>query len=622
MAITAPNSAPWLQSYVWDNSSRLTNITTAAGVFSYTYIGGSDQVSHLSEPGNGYDEIHSYDGLGRVYSLAWNNQQQLAYSYDQGSQRTQQVFGVSHHMNYTYDNIGQLKSAQGFEFDGTNRLHEQFGYAYDKAWNLNYRTNNALVQAFTVNNLNEISNVTRSGTLTVSGSTTESPSSGHTEYQVTSVNVSGTGLGSGQANLYSDGTWAMQGATLANGVNTYTAVAQDNAGRQDTSTVTVNLPATNTCAYDLNGNLRTNGTRIFDYDDENQLIRITEPNLWKSEFTYDGMMRRRITKDFTWSGGAWLQTNELRYVYDGRLVVQERDANNLPVVSYTRGLDLSSSLDGAGGIGGLLARTDHHLLTVGDPNAHAYYHADANGNITALMNNNGLLLASYTYDPFGNMLSMSGPLADANAYRFSSKEVGRNSGLYYYGFRFYDANSQRWLNRDPIGERGGTNLFAYVANEPLRRRDPLGLCGGWGSAGNYGVPGGYYTWAGGDLASTQTPQEVNFQRSFLVGIGIGGVAVGAAATSAYLGALLAEAEAEQATAASFAAIDAAAAAQTDAMAAQATVGELLDQGAVGTEEFTKAFRRFQKSRRRRPSIGKGRRRSQSSCPRGKSSCSR
>jgi YD repeat-containing protein len=133
MAIAAPNSDPWLQSYVWDSTSRLTNTTTAAGVFSYTYIGGSDQVSHLSEPGSGYDEIHGYDGLGRVNSLMWNNQPQLAYSYDQGSQRTQQVFtaaysGNGHYVNYTYDNIGQLKSAQGFEFGGTPaRLHEQVG---------------------------------------------------------------------------------------------------------------------------------------------------------------------------------------------------------------------------------------------------------------------------------------------------------------------------------------------------------------------------------------------------------------------------------------------------------------------------------------------------------------
>jgi len=50
-----------------------------------------------------------------------------------------------------------------------------------------------------------------------------------------------------------------------------------------------------------------------------------------------------------------VQTNEVRYVYDGNVVVQERNNNGLPLVSYTRGIDLSGSLQGAGGIGAFCA---------------------------------------------------------------------------------------------------------------------------------------------------------------------------------------------------------------------------------------------------------------------------
>ena len=48
-------------------------------------------------------------------------------------------------------------------------------------------------------------------------------------------------------------------------------------------------------------------------------------------------------------------------------------------------------------------------------------------------------------------------------------------GIYYFGYRYYEPNLQRWPNRDPIGEAGGINLYAYVGNGPVNRVDPLGL---------------------------------------------------------------------------------------------------------------------------------------------------
>ena len=100
--------------------------------------------------------------------------QRHAYAYNVGNQRTSQTFLNNNYQNYTYDNIGQLTSATGKESGGTSRLQEQLKYAYDAAHNLNIRTNNALIQTFAVNNLNELSNVTRNVTnaLTVAGTTT------------------------------------------------------------------------------------------------------------------------------------------------------------------------------------------------------------------------------------------------------------------------------------------------------------------------------------------------------------------------------------------------------------------------------------------------------------------
>jgi RHS repeat-associated protein len=369
------------------------------------------------------------------------------YTLNAGHQRTRQTRLNSDYVDYTYDPAGQLKSARGKESSGygLDRLHEQFGYAYDKAGNLSYRTNNALVESFSVNTLNELTQAgVVDGTLTVAGTITSS---------ATNVTVNNS-----NAVLYLDQTFARANHPLSDGTNTFTAVAQDSLGRSDTNVVSVNLPEGVSFSYDLNGNLLTNGTRFLEYDDENQLTRITEPNAWKSEFTYDGKMRRRVRKEYTWNGSTWQQTNEVRYIYDGNLVVQERDSFNLPTVSYTRGVDLSGTIQGAGGIGGLLALSNLRSL---NPD-HSYYHADGNGNITCLIASNQLVTARYLYDPFGNNLAASGPVAEVNRYRFSSMEEHGVSGLLLYKHRGYSPNLQRWVSRDPIAEDGGANLYTFV----------------------------------------------------------------------------------------------------------------------------------------------------------------
>ena len=99
---------------------------------------------------------------------------------------------------------------------------------------------------------------------------------------------------------------------------------------------------------------------------------------------------------------------------------------------------------------------------------------DGNGNVTAMMDGSQNVVARYLYDPFGRLIGKWGTMADVNRYRFSSKEVHPNSGLYYYGYRFYEPNLQRWLNRDPSGERGGINLYRFARNNSLSFGDPDG----------------------------------------------------------------------------------------------------------------------------------------------------
>lgn len=326
----------------------------------------------------------------------------------------------------------------------------------------------------------ELTTGTNGGRLTVVGTTTSI---------ATNVTVNGT-----NALLYGDATFAATNMPLT---TTYTAIAKDGYGRKNTNVASVALSTNVSFQYDPNGNLTNDGIRSFAYDDENELTQVWVSNQWLSQFTYDGKMRRRIRQEFSWQSGGGVPTNAVYYIYDGNLVIQERNTNDLLAnVNYTRGKDLSGSMEGAGAIGGLLARTDNSAAAAAVyEEGPSYYHADGNGNVTMLINGSQGVVAKYVYDAFGNTLSLAGPLANANLYRFSSKEAHPNSGLAYYLYRYYDPNLQRWPNRDPLGELGfesgrhrmalssrhlplrsselleSPNLYEFVGNDPVDEAD-------------------------------------------------------------------------------------------------------------------------------------------------------
>jgi RHS repeat-associated protein len=99
---------------------------------------------------------------------------------------------------------------------------------------------------------------------------------------------------------------------------------------------------------------------------------------------------------------------------------------------------------------------------------------DANGNLTDLVSTNSASAAHYEYDPYGNTLAATGPLATANPVRFSSKYTDDETGLLYYGYRYYSPGLGRWVNRDPIEEEGGLNIYVTCNNEMITVYDVLG----------------------------------------------------------------------------------------------------------------------------------------------------
>ena len=82
--------------------------------------------------------------------------------------------------------------------------------------------------------------------------------------------------------------------------------------------------------------------------------------------------------------------------------------------------------------------------------------------------------SGHEYGPFGELVSEVCTYAQENTYKFSTKPQDEETGYYYYGFRYYDSVNGSWLNRDPLGEGGGFNLYAFVLNNAIRYYDLLG----------------------------------------------------------------------------------------------------------------------------------------------------
>ena len=469
LTLAQPSGGNWQQTYGYDAAWRLQNLSSPAGSFGYGFSAAnpaSPLFRTLTLP-NYASITNHYDSLARLDYTALVNYwghvlDGYSYGMDPLGLRTNIVrdLGLTRStVSVGYDPTAQIISWTAKEANGTPRLNEQLGYAFDKAGNLLSRTNGGLIQTFNCDALNELTNITRNNVMTVSG---------NTPAPATSVTVNGR-----LAQTNGDFTFAATNISLLDGANVFTNVAVNAYTLRRTNILTVSLPASVMLHYDSNGNLTNDGSRSFAYDAENQLTNVTVTNAAagtssKTEFVYDGLGRRRITKEFAWQGGQWAKTNETRGVFDGYLLVQERDSNNIVLRTYTRGPDLRGGLHRAGGIGGLLAQTDGSGVSM-------FYHSDGAGNITALMDGTQNVAARYMQDPFGRMIGEWGPMGGPNTMGFSSMLRLDRAGIVGFPRRFYDPTLQRFLNRDPIGVRGGINLYRFVRNNPLRYVDPLGL---------------------------------------------------------------------------------------------------------------------------------------------------
>jgi RHS repeat-associated protein len=103
------------------------------------------------------------------------------------------------------------------------------------------------------------------------------------------------------------------------------------------------------------------------------------------------------------------------------------------------------------------------------------YGVDHLGSVRDVIAASGQKANHFDYDPYGNSIQATGSRASWTDFRYAGLFYHQASGLYLATNRAYDPEVGRWLSRDPIGERGGFNLYAYVQGNPVGLTDPLGL---------------------------------------------------------------------------------------------------------------------------------------------------
>jgi RHS repeat-associated protein len=207
----------------------------------------------------------------------------------------------------------------------------------------------------------------------------------------------------------------------------------------------------NTYAYDANGNTTSgDGTRTYKYDAENRLVEIDYVgSTAKSQFAYDGMGRRTVDVE-TASGGG---TTTTRYLWCGSSICQTRNGSDTVLRR-----DLAE--------GELNVSTSQKLVYMTDQIGSARDVLDAT---------TGNLVQSYDYTPYGAVARSNG--STPTDYQYAGLMYHSASGLLMSATRFFDPVTGRWINRDPIREDAGPNLYAYTDANPIMWTDEEGLCG-------------------------------------------------------------------------------------------------------------------------------------------------
>ncbi|MHA6844620.1 RHS repeat-associated core domain-containing protein [Ralstonia syzygii] len=455
-------------SYRYDAAyPRMISLTDGTGSHNYSYnaVGsvGANRLSEETIPGQSDTLRYQYDELGRQASRSlgsltetWSYDSlgrkighgtplgQFGYSFlgETGQTSSQRLNGTAIHTDYRYDDNGNDRRLKFIDNDGA-RSHRASDFLYE------------------TDAENRVLAMMEEGR--------EGRKPHQYSYDAADRLLADDGRGK---NDWKYGYDAADNRTSATSHKVKQTIAPNALNQMQT----VNGQPTQ---YDAAGNLVDDGARQYDWDAERRLIRIRYKTQASKEtrFTYDGLSRRTAITEVDAIG-----TTEMHFIWCGQQLCQKRDASGQLLRAYYPEGEYGAE------IGKRVAKTgdddddgdeDHDkddvkTAQVTGPGALVYARNHL-GSVTDTIALNGRAVSHAEYGPYGESLKAKGRTEYRSDFRYAGMQYHAASGMYLTLFRAYDPNTGRWVSRDPIGEQGGINLYAYVGGNPISNVDPLGL---------------------------------------------------------------------------------------------------------------------------------------------------
>ena len=460
--------------------------------------------------GNGHSVTYDYDIFDRTTGERYNsgeNSVSYDYKYDSNGSLVRQSSSSGERYDYEYDSLGRLirseETRNGAFAQRTEHIYDAADRLTKQSW---YNSGGTTTLAYTYNSSNGfISSLTYGGTADIA-----------VNYTYNGVNQLGNKSAGGVYN---------KGYEYAK----FSVVENRNSSKNLVSKLTYSgkLSDTWSYTYDSNGRIASEShgsTNTYGYDGQGQLTS-AKVNGTQYSYTYDtagnitGKTIGSTSYNYEYNNPKWL---DQLTGYNGGSITYDNCGNPLTYYdgssfTWTQGRRLSGYTNGSTSIefaynmagvrssktvgsttynyttlSGLVTRQtwgSNSIDFLYDENNQPfamkyngtwyYYVLNVQGDVVKLIKADGTAVASYTYDPWGKILTSTGDLANINPLRYRGYYYDTETGLYYLQSRYYDPEIGRFINADSYTTTDSTgilsaNMYAYCENDPVMGVDPSG----------------------------------------------------------------------------------------------------------------------------------------------------